>query len=96
MKEKIVVGVAGMPGAGKATVKEMVEILGYPVVVMGDEVREETKRRRLKPTPGNVGMVMLKLRKEEGPAVTAKRCVPRSRRRRGEWSLLTAFEACTR
>jgi len=83
MKEKIVVGVAGMPGAGKATVKEMVEILGYPVVVMGDEVREETKRRRLKPTPGNVGMVMLKLREEEGPAVIAKRCVPKIEKAEG-------------
>lgn len=83
MKEKIVVGVAGMPGAGKATVKEMVEILGYPVVVMGDEVREETQRRRLKPTSGNVGMVMLKLREEEGPAVIAQRCVPKIEKAEG-------------
>lgn len=84
MKEKIVVGVAGMPGAGKATVREMVERLGYPVVVMGDEVREETRRRRLKPTPENVGMVMLKLREEEGPAVVAKRCVPEIEKAQGK------------
>ena len=84
MKEKIVVGVAGMPGAGKATVKGMVERLGYPVVVMGDEIREETGRRRLKPTPENVGMVMLKLREEEGPAVVAKRCVPKIEKLKGK------------
>lgn len=83
MKEKIVVGVAGMPGAGKATVKEMVERLGYSVVVMGDEIREETRRRRLKLTPENVGMVMLKLREEEGPAVVAKRCVPKIEKAKG-------------
>jgi len=75
MKERIVVGVTGMPGAGKATVKEIVEKMGYPVVIMGDEIREEAKHRKLKPTPQNLGMVMLKLREEEGPAVVAKRCL---------------------
>ena len=84
MKEKIVVGVAGMPGAGKATMKEMVEKLGYPVIVMGDEVREETRRRGMKLTPENVGMVMLKLREEEGLAVVAKRCVPKIEKAQGK------------
>ena len=77
MKERIVVGVAGMPGAGKGTVREILQKMGYPVVVMGDEIREEAKRRRLKPTPENLGKVMLKLRKEEGPAAVAKRCIPK-------------------
>jgi len=77
MKERIVVGVAGMPGAGKGTVRQIVQKMGYPVVVMGDEIREEAKRRKLKPTPENLGMVMLKLRGEEGPAAVAKRCIPK-------------------
>jgi len=77
MKERIVVGVAGMPGAGKGTVRKIVQKMGYPVVVMGDEIREEAKRRKLKPTPENLGMVMLKLREEEGPAAVAKRCIPK-------------------
>jgi len=77
MKEKIVVGVTGMPGAGKAIVREIVQKMGYPVVVMGDEVREEAKRRKVKPTPENLRMIMLKLREEEGPTVVAKRCVPK-------------------
>jgi dephospho-CoA kinase len=76
MKERIVVGVTGMPGAGKATVREAVRKMGYSVVVMGDEIRKEAKRRKLKPTPENLGMIMLKLREEEGPAAVAKRCVP--------------------
>jgi len=84
MKEKIVVGVTGMPGAGKATVKQMVQKIGYSVVVMGDEVREETKRRKLKPTPENIGMVMLKLREEEGPYVVAKRCIPKIEKAEGK------------
>lgn len=80
MKEKIVVGVAGMPGSGKATVKEIVQEMGYSVVVMGDAIREEAKRRKLKPTPENLGQLMLKLRKAEGQTVVARRCVPKIER----------------
>lgn len=77
MKEKIVVGVAGMPGSGKATVKEFAQEMDYSMVVMGDEIREEAKRRKLKPTPENLGRLMLKLREEDGQAVVARRCVPK-------------------
>jgi dephospho-CoA kinase len=77
MKERIILGVAGMPGAGKGTVREIFQKIGYTVVVMGDEVREEAKRRKVKPTPENLGMIMLKLREEEGPAAVAKRCIPK-------------------
>jgi len=80
MKEKIVVGVAGMPGSGKATVKEIAQEMGYSMVVMGDEIREEAKRRKLKSTPKNLGQLMLKLREEEGQAVVARRCVPKIER----------------
>lgn len=77
MKNTIVIGVAGMPGAGKAAVVEIAEDLGYGIIVMGDEVREETKLRGLEPTLENVGKVMLELRKEGGPAAVAKRCIPK-------------------
>jgi len=77
MKERIVLGVAGMPGAGKGTIRETFQKMGYAAVVMGDEIREEAKRRKLKPTPENLGMIMLKLREEEGPAAVAKRCIPK-------------------
>ena len=77
MKTKVVVGVAGMPGAGKATVKATAEDMGCSVVVMGDEIRQETRRRGLEPTPENIGKVMLQLREEEGAATVARRCIPR-------------------
>jgi len=66
-----------MPGAGKATVVEVAEKMDCGIVVMGDEVREETKRQNFEPTPENVGKVMLKMRKEGGPAAVAKRCIPK-------------------
>ena len=84
MKEKTVIGVAGMPGAGKATIRRMVEEMGCSVVVMGDEIREEARRRGLKPTPENLGMIMLKLREEKGPAVVAERCVPKIKKAKAE------------
>jgi dephospho-CoA kinase len=71
------VGIAGMPGAGKGVFRRAVQKLDYPFVVMGDEVREEVKRRNLKPTPENMGKTMLNLREKEGPATIAKRCIPK-------------------
>ncbi len=43
--DKIVVGLAGMPGSGKSLVVEAARELGYAIVVMGDVIREETKNR---------------------------------------------------
>jgi dephospho-CoA kinase len=77
MKNKVVVGVAGMPGSGKGAFRRTLQKMGYPVVIMGDEVREEVKRRNLKPTPENLGKVMIQLRETEGPAAVAKRCIPK-------------------
>jgi len=75
--KKVVVGIAGMPGAGKATFNEIAKRKEVAVVIMGDEVREETRRRGLRSTPENIGKIMFQLRKEEGSAVVAKRCIPK-------------------
>ncbi len=84
IKDKIVVGLAGMPGAGKGVFRRTVQRIGYPVVTMGDEVREEVKRRNLKPTPENLGKTMLNLRELEGPAAIAKRCIPKLKNATGK------------
>ena len=77
MKQKMIVGVAGMPGAGKAVVSRVAKEKDWTLVVMGDVIREETRNRGLEPTPENIGKIMLKLREEEGAAVVAKRCLPK-------------------
>ncbi|UCH32848.1 MAG: AAA family ATPase, partial [Candidatus Bathyarchaeota archaeon] len=41
MSNKLVIGVAGMPGAGKSTVVEVARKMGFGIVVMGDEIRKE-------------------------------------------------------
>ncbi len=77
MKAKVVVGVVGMPGAGKAEVSHTAAELGFQLVVMGDIVREETKEAGLDPTPENIGHIMLELRRKEGAEAVARRCVPK-------------------
>lgn len=77
MVKKIVIGVTGMPGAGKDVVRDVFRELGFPIVIMGNEVRAEARRRGLLPTPKNLGKVMLQLRAEEGPEVLARRCLPK-------------------
>ncbi|MEM2118215.1 MAG: AAA family ATPase [Candidatus Bathyarchaeia archaeon] len=74
---KFVVGLAGMPGAGKSIVVSAAKEMGYGIVVMGDVVREETTHRGLELNPQNIGKVMLELREKEGKNVIAKRCIPK-------------------
>jgi dephospho-CoA kinase len=75
--DKLVVGLAGMPGAGKSLVVETAQREGYAVVVMGDVIREETQNRGLELNPKNIGKVMLELRKTGGNSVIADKCIPK-------------------
>jgi dephospho-CoA kinase len=75
--EKLVVGLAGMPGSGKSIVVEVAKELGYAVIVMGDVIREETAKRGLGLNPQNVGKVMLELRAEGGNTVVAQKSIPK-------------------
>jgi dephospho-CoA kinase len=75
--DKLVIGVAGMPGAGKSVVTKIAKGYGYSVIVMGDIVREEAQKRDIEPTPENLGKIMLELRKMEGDNIIAKRCIPK-------------------
>ncbi|HEY4674611.1 MAG TPA: AAA family ATPase [Candidatus Bathyarchaeia archaeon] len=75
--DKLVVGVAGMPGAGKSVVTKIAKGYGYSIIVMGDIVREEAQKRDMTPTPENLGKIMLELRKTEGDNVIAKKRMPK-------------------
>jgi len=75
--DKLVLGLTGMPGSGKSLVVNVAKEQDYDIVTMGDIIRQETKKRNMELTPENMGKVMLALRREEGPAVIAKRCLPK-------------------
>jgi predicted RNA binding protein with dsRBD fold (UPF0201 family)/dephospho-CoA kinase len=72
-----VIAFVGMPGAGKTEASNVAVEMGIPVVIMGDVLREEVKDRGLEPTDQNIGGVANELRKEEGMAAIAKRCIPK-------------------
>jgi dephospho-CoA kinase len=74
--QKLVLGVAGMPGSGKSLVIKVAKENDYDVVVMGDVVRKEAEKNNLEPNPENIGKIMLELREKEGKGVIAKRCIP--------------------
>jgi dephospho-CoA kinase len=74
--QKLVLGVAGMPGSGKSLIIKVAKEKGYDAVVMGDVVREEAGKMNLKPNPENIGRIMLELREKGGRGVIAKRCIP--------------------
>jgi dephospho-CoA kinase len=80
MDDRLVVGLAGMPGAGKSIIVRFARKRGYRVHVMGDVVREEAKKQGLEANPENLGRIMLKLREKEGSAVISKRCVTEIKR----------------
>jgi len=75
MNAKLVVALAGMPGSGKSLVINVAKEDNYGIIVMGDEVREEAKKRGMPPTPENLGRIMLELRRLEGEAAIARRCI---------------------
>ncbi|MEM3726698.1 MAG: AAA family ATPase [Candidatus Bathyarchaeia archaeon] len=83
MDSKLVVGLTGMPGAGKSVVVNVAKAMGYGVVVMGDVVREEVANKGLEPTPENLGKIMLELREKEGANVIAKRCIKKIQEAKG-------------
>jgi dephospho-CoA kinase len=64
-----------MPGSGKSTAAQALAARGWRHVVMGDVVREETRRRGLVPDSKNTGEVMKQLRKERGDAAVAELCL---------------------
>jgi len=71
----LIVAITGMPGAGKSTAAQALVEKGWKRVVMGDVIREETRRRGLEPDSKNTGEVMKQLRKERGEAAVAELCL---------------------
>jgi len=67
--------ITGMPGAGKSEVAQVLRDAGFPVIVMGDIIREEIRSRGLEANSANTRLVMLDLREREGPAAVARRCL---------------------
>ena len=66
--------IVGYAGSGKTTAIEAIRDLGL-VVTMGDIIRNEAKKRNLKPSGNIIGEIAKELREKEGPGIIAKKCV---------------------
>ncbi len=73
-----VIGTVGLPGSGKGEAANVAEEAGIPVVVMGDVIRAECRRRGLDPSEHH-GRIAGALREEEGDDAIAARTLPRIR-----------------
>ncbi len=65
-----------MPGAGKSTIAQGLQLKGYETINMGDAVRAEAKKRNLESTRENLGDLMLELREKNGPGAIAELVKP--------------------
>lgn len=72
-----IIAFVGMPASGKGEAANLVKEMGYTVVNMGDVIREEVRLLGLEPTDENLGGIGTKLRREEGLAAVARRCIPK-------------------
>jgi len=71
LKDTLIIGLTGMPAAGKTTVANYLSQKGIPLLIMGDVVREVAENDGLEPTSDNLAKLMLRLRKRNGPEAVA-------------------------
>jgi len=86
-----VIGTVGMPGSGKSVISQILkEKLNSFYIVMGDVIREEVMKEGLEPTPDNVQMIMITIRKREGNDIVAKRCIEKLKENevKYEWAII--------
>ncbi|MFP3909726.1 MAG: AAA family ATPase [Archaeoglobaceae archaeon] len=82
MDHKLIIAFVGLPLSGKSTAARVAQNLGFPVVVMGDIIRDEVLHRGLELTDHNAGKIATELREKEGMDAIARRCVPLIKARR--------------
>jgi len=81
---KKILGVTGLPGAGKTMFCEVVHAQSYDVFFCGDVVKEETMKRGLSITASNMAAVSLDIRKREGPAGVSSRLLSKIKNSKSE------------
>lgn len=74
---KLVIGLVGMPGAGKSLVDEVAVAMGFGVVSMGDIIREEARNRGLQLNHENLTRIMFELREKNESGIIAIRTIPK-------------------
>jgi dephospho-CoA kinase len=73
-----IIGFVGLPGSGKSVASDVAREIGFPVLVMGDVIRQEAAAEGLEPSDENLGRVGTALRASEGPEAVARRVLKRA------------------
>ncbi len=77
------IAICGLPGSGKSTAIEAIKDLGI-IIVMGDIIRNEAKKRNINPTGDNLGKIAKEFREIGGQDIIAKKCVDLIKKKREE------------
>ncbi len=73
------VAFTGLPGAGKTEAVKVAHEQGIKVISMGDEVREEVKKRGMEINDENLGKMAEEMRRKHGMDIWAKKCLKKIR-----------------
>jgi len=79
----IVVGITGMPGSGKSLAAQYLVRKGFEKVEMGDIIREEMKKKKMRITNKSIREFSLLLRKKFGNDVVARLTLIELRKKKG-------------
>ncbi|RQD82910.1 flagellar hook-basal body complex protein FliE [Methanosalsum natronophilum] len=71
-----IIAFVGMPASGKSEASNVASDYDIDVIVMGDIIRNEIKKRGLEIADSNAGNIANELRLNEGMDAIAKRCAP--------------------
>ncbi len=85
---KLAILVTGMPGSGKSIVSEAARMIGVPVYIMGNFVREEAVKRGLDLSSDVLGKLAIELRGEKGKHIVAKLVMDKLKERNDEVVLI--------
>jgi dephospho-CoA kinase len=72
IKQKFIICLTGMPGAGKSTVADAIKDEGFILINMGDCIRMEAIKKKLELNDKNLGNLMLDLRRQHGLGAIAQ------------------------
>lgn len=67
--------VTGMPGSGKTSISNFAKEKGFGTISMGDIIRYIAIQEGLEPTKRNLGLIAERVRRENGEAAVAYRCI---------------------
>tara|TARA_B100001750_G_scaffold90487_1_gene71537 strand:+ start:5435 stop:5986 length:552 start_codon:yes stop_codon:yes gene_type:complete len=73
-ERKNLICVTGLPGAGKSLFCEIGNRLNYEIIIMGDQVRKEAKKRGLNNDTKSLSKLMIELREKRGKNAIANMC----------------------